>query len=122
VDGPAGAGWGNTPGVGSVGEGDSVDGMVQERVRQVADILGAAAARRARRGGVAKVQFWVDRRGYVRGETVQTSSGSARLDEEIPAILHLAEPYPGGPRAFTVDVTFRAVLYAPVTERMPGRK
>jgi TonB family protein len=113
IDGPPGSGMGKIPGPGSIAKGDAFDALVQERVSHVAEIVGAGAARRVGRGGTAHIRFWVDRHGYVAGEALLSSSGSNRLDEEIPVILHLAEPYPGGERSYTVDVVFRAALYAP---------
>lgn len=111
ADLPAGAGVGPQEGPGSLGEADSIEALVQERINHVARLIGSAVARRVGRGGVARVHLWIDPSGYVRRQDIEVSAGSPRLDAEIPAILHLAEPYPGGERAYHILVPFAMPAY-----------
>ena len=111
ADAPPGFGTGPEGDQARLGAGDSMDPMVQERVNHVADLIGAAVARRVGRSGDATVRFAVDGRGYVRDHTVEISAGMPELDAEIPAILHLAEPYPGQHRTYRVVVPFHGQAY-----------
>lgn len=102
---PAGGGTGDNVGDGNLGGAATLSPLVQERVTYVSQLVGPSAVHRAGREGFALVRFRVES-GYVGKVEVIQGTGSPSLDKEIPAILHLAEPYPADDDWFKVAVPF----------------
>jgi TonB family protein len=91
---PEGSGAGSERGGAAIGGNGDLRHLVQERINHVAELVGTAAARRARATGVAIVRFRVNPEGYVDLVELVRSTGTEALDREVTGVLHLAEPYP----------------------------